>query len=65
MDNFKKHISAIILVSEKHQTVSIHFSGFQNYEQAHDFSRFMVDELGIETFTPFDPLQIPPNTTFH
>jgi hypothetical protein len=59
------HISAIVLISEKNQSVSIHFSGFDSYEQAKKFSTFMVEELGIKTSDQFNSLQIPPNTTIH
>ena len=61
----KSHISAIVLVSEKNKSVSIHFTGFEDNDDAKDFSRFIVDELGIKTSEPFNSLQIPPNTTIH
>jgi hypothetical protein len=63
LDN--SHISAIVLISEKNQSVSIHFSGFDSYEQAKNFSHFIMDELGIKNSEPFNSLQIPPNTTIH
>ena len=59
------HISAIVLISEKNQSVSIHFTGFEDNNDAKNFSRFIVDELGIKNSEPFNHLQIPPNTTIH
>ena len=61
----KSHISAIVLVSEKNKSVSIHFTGFENNNDAKDFSHFIMDELGIQSIEPFNSLQIPPNTTIH
>ena len=61
----KSHISAIVLVSEKNKSVSIHFTGFEDNNHAKDFSHFIMDELGIQTSEPFNSLQIPPNTTIH
>jgi hypothetical protein len=66
MDNFYKgHISAIVLISEKNQSVSIHFSGFEDYLEAKKFSKYIVEEMGIVTNDSFSSLQIPPNTTIH
>ena len=59
------HISAIVLISEKNKSVSIHFTGFEDHNEAKHFSHFIVDELGIKTSEPFNSLQIPPNTTIH
>ena len=61
----KSHISAIVLVSEKNKSVSIHFTGFEDKNHAKDFSHFIMDELGIQNAEPFNSLQIPPNTTIH
>ena len=61
----KSHISAIVFVSEKNQSVSIHFTGFEDNNDAKNFSRFIVDELGIKNSEPFNHWQIPPNTTIH
>ena len=61
----KSHISATVLVSEKTQSVSIHFTGFEDHQEAKYFSRFIVEELGIPNVDPFNSLQIPFNTTIH
>ena len=61
----KSHISAIVLISEKNKSVSIHFTGFEDNNVAKHFSHFIMDELGIKNSEPFNHLQIPPNTTIH
>ena len=53
----KPKIYAVILVSEMTNTVSVHFEGFSDYEDAKDFSRYIGKELNIEN------LPFPDNTT--
>ena len=48
----KPKIYAVILVSEMTNTVSVHFEGFSDYEDAKDFSRYIGKELKIENL-PF------------
>lgn len=55
----KPKIYAIILVSEATNSVSVHFEGFSDYEDAKDFSRYIGKELNIEN------LPFPDNTTIH
>lgn len=55
----KPKIYAVILVSEMTNTVSVHFEGFSDYEDAKDFSRYIGKELNIEN------LPFPDNTTIH
>ena len=49
----------IVVVSEYNNSVIVHFGGFEDYEDAKDFSEYMTDQLGIK------PLNIPPDTTIH
>ena len=46
MEKPKKY--AVIRVSEMTNTVSVHFEGFSDYEDAKDFSRYIGKELNIE-----------------
>ena len=55
----KPKIYAVILVSEMTNTVSVHFEGFSDYEDAKDFSRYIGRELNIEN------LPFPENDTIH
>ena len=55
----KPKIYAVILVSEMTNTVSVHFEGFSDYEDAKDFSKYIGRELNIEN------LPFPDNTTIH
>ena len=48
----KPKIYAVILVSEMTNTVSVHFEGFEDYEDAKDFSKYIGKELNIENL-PF------------
>jgi hypothetical protein len=61
----KSHISTVVLISKKNKSVSVHFSGFENDEDAKNFSQFITEELDIKSCSSPDPLQIPPNTTIH
>ena len=61
----KANISTVVLISKKNKSVSIHFSGFENDEDAKNFSQFITEELGIKSCSSPDHLQIPPNTTIH
>ena len=58
-EKIKSRIKAIVVVSEYNNSVIVHFDGFEDYEDAKDFSEYMTDQLGIK------PLNIPPNTTIH
>ena len=55
----KPKIYAIILVSEATNSVSVHFEGFEDYQDAKDFSRYIGKELNIEN------LPFPENDTIH
>jgi|TARA_R110000796_G_scaffold1801_2_gene7351 hypothetical protein len=49
MKDKKSKIYAVIFISEKKKTVSVHFDGFEDFYHAKDFSDFLVDEvLNIE-----------------
>ena len=55
----KSKIKAIVVISEATNSVIIHFDGFQYTLEAHDFSDFMIEQLGIK------PLQYTMNKTIH
>ena len=48
----KPKIYAVILISEATNSVSVHFEGFEDYEDAKDFSKYIGKELNIENL-PF------------
>ena len=48
----KSKIKAIVVISEATNSVSVHFEGFEDYEDAKDFSRYIGKELNIENL-PF------------
>jgi len=58
LDKDKFKINAIVVVSETSNSVIIHFDGFENLDDARDFSEYMVEELGIT------PLNYPFNQIF-
>ena len=47
-DDNKPKIYAIVLVSEHNNSVSVHFEGFTDLQDAKDFSYYMREELNIE-----------------
>tara|TARA_R100000773_G_C4138032_1_gene65799 strand:- start:64 stop:300 length:237 start_codon:yes stop_codon:yes gene_type:complete len=55
----KSKIKAIVVISEATNSVIIHFDGFQDTLEAHDFSDYMIEQLGIK------PLQYTMNKTIH
>ena len=58
--NYKKTIiKAFVVLSETNNTVLIHFDGFEDYEDAKDFSDYMINQLGIEK------INVPFNRTLH
>ena len=57
--NEKPKINALVVISELTNSVIIHFDGFNNLNEAHDFSDYMIEELGI------NPLQYTLNKTIH
>ncbi len=59
MENYKSKIYAIVLISEKTNTVSVHFDGFEDAYDAKDFSNYLMEELNIED------LNNPKNHTIH
>ena len=58
-DDFKNKIKALVLISEMTNSVIIHFDGFDDLDDATDFSNYMIDELGIR------PFQYTLNKTIH
>jgi hypothetical protein len=58
-DDYKSKIYAIVLISELNNSVSIHFEGFEDLEDAKDFSKHIMDELNIED------INNPKNYTIH
>ena len=58
-EKIKSRIKALVVVSEYNNSVIVHFDGFQDYEDAKDFSQYMTEQLGIEF------LNVPPNETIH
>jgi hypothetical protein len=59
MKDNRPKIYAIVIVSELTNSVSMHFEGFRDLDDANNFSQYLMDELNIEN------LQIPENTTIH
>tara|TARA_R100000231_G_scaffold30136_1_gene26628 strand:+ start:384 stop:596 length:213 start_codon:yes stop_codon:yes gene_type:complete len=57
--NEKPKINALVVISELTNSVIIHFDGFNDLNEAHDFSNYMIEELGI------NPLQYTLNKTIH
>ena len=55
----KPKIHALVVISESTNSVIIHFDGFNDLDEAHDFSDYMIEELGI------NPLQYTLNRTIH
>tara|TARA_A100001201_G_scaffold116231_1_gene99883 strand:+ start:368 stop:550 length:183 start_codon:yes stop_codon:yes gene_type:complete len=55
----KSRINALVVISEYNNSVIIHFDGFEDYDDAKQFSQYMTEQLGI------DPLHIPSNRTIH
>ena len=55
----KTKIKAIVVISEATNSVIIHFDGFEDTLEAHDFSDYMIEQLGIK------PLQYTMNKTIH
>ena len=55
----KSKINALVVISEYNNSVIIHFDGFEDYDDAKEFSKYMTEQLGI------DPLHIPSNRTIH
>jgi hypothetical protein len=47
-DDNKPKIYAIVLVSEHNNSVSVHFEGFTDLQDAKDFSHYIMEELNIE-----------------
>lgn len=58
-DDYKSKIYAIVLISELNNSVSIHFEGFEDLQDAKDFSKHIMDELNIED------INNPKNYTIH
>lgn len=55
MNDKKTIIKAFVVLSETNNTVLIHFDGFEDYDDAKEFSDYMVEQLGIEKIDlPFD-----------
>tara|TARA_Y100000004_G_scaffold64378_1_gene72196 strand:+ start:862 stop:1041 length:180 start_codon:yes stop_codon:yes gene_type:complete len=59
MNDKKTIIKAFVVLSETNNTVLIHFDGFEDYEDAKDFSDYMINQLGIEK------INVPFNRTLH
>ena len=57
--NEKPKINALVVISELTNSFIIHFDGFNDLNEAHDFSNYMIEELGI------NPLQYTLNKTIH
>ena len=57
--NEKPKINALVVISELTNSVIIHFDGFNDLNEAHDFSNYMIEELAI------NPLQYTLNKTIH
>ena len=55
----KRGYSAVIYVMESSKSVVIHFGGFDNVKEATSFSKFLMNDLGIES------LVIPRGATLH
>ena len=55
----KTQVKAFVVISENTKSVLIHFDGFEDYDDAKEFSQYMTEQLGI------DPLHIPSNRTIH
>jgi len=58
-EKVKSRIKALVVVSEYNNSVIVHFDGFEDYDDAKDFSQYMTEQLGI------DLLNVPPNETIH
>lgn len=51
----KTQVKAFVVISENTKSVLIHFDGFEDYDDAKEFSDYMVEQLGIEKIDlPFD-----------
>ena len=55
----KKPVKAFVVISENTKSVLIHFDGFEDFNDAKEFSDFMVEQLGIEK------IDLPINRTLH
>tara|TARA_R100000353_G_scaffold172544_1_gene137848 strand:- start:187 stop:366 length:180 start_codon:yes stop_codon:yes gene_type:complete len=55
----KTPVKAFVVISENTKSVLIHFDGFEDFNDAKEFSDFMVEQLGIEK------IDLPINRTLH
>jgi len=58
-EKVKSRINALIVITEHTNSVIIHFDGFEDYNDAKQFSEYMTEQLGITS------LLIPSNKTIH